>query len=173
MFMEIQALFHDKGIKPKDKTETISKWLLHKTLTVDELIEFAQRAKDPVKATCIEAIELATRTHPELATTSCVAFVSHALQEKAPRVKWESARVIGNIAHLHSNTLEEAIRQLLINAEHTGTVVRWSTAYALSRIVRLNTSQSTALIPVLQSIHAREENKSIKRMYADAIRDAT
>jgi hypothetical protein len=171
--MEIQGLVHDKGIKPKDKTETIRTWLLNKTLTVDELVEFAQSAKDPIKATCIEAIELATRTKPELATTSCVTFVSHALQEKAPRVKWESARVIGNTAHLHANTLDEAIRHLLINAEHTGTVVRWSAAYALSRIVRLKTPQSTALIPVIQSIHLREANKSIKKMYADAIRDVT
>jgi len=55
--MNIQELINDKVIKPKEKTETISKWLISEELSVDELIDFAKSSKDPIKATCIEAME--------------------------------------------------------------------------------------------------------------------
>ena len=54
--MNIQELINDKVIKPKEKTETISKWLISEELSVDELIDFAKSSKDPIKATCIEAM---------------------------------------------------------------------------------------------------------------------
>ena len=57
--MTIDELLQDKSIKPKEKTETISKWILDKSIPVDELIAFAEKQKDPAKATSIEAIEYA------------------------------------------------------------------------------------------------------------------
>ena len=38
--MTIDELLKDKAIKPKEKTEAISKWILDKSLPVDELIAF-------------------------------------------------------------------------------------------------------------------------------------
>ena len=140
---------------------------------MDELIDFAKNAKDPIKATCIEAIEFATKSKPEIVTISCIAFVSKALKEKAPRVKWESAKVIGNVAHLNSDKLDKAIKNLVLNSEHTGTVVRWSAAYALAQIIRIKTLQNKKLIPVIKSIYNREEKNSIKKIYADALKNAT
>lgn len=43
--MNIAELLNDKGLKPKVKTETVSKWVLAKKLSTDELIAFAQTAK--------------------------------------------------------------------------------------------------------------------------------
>lgn len=170
--MTIDELLKDKTIKPKDKTETICKWILDQSLPVDELIVFAEKQKDPAKATCIEALEYATKQNPEIADDNVLIFVTNTLAAKAPRVKWESARVIGNIAHLFPEQLEKSISNLLINTEHEGTVVRWSTAFALAEILKLKTKYNNDLLPAIETICEKEDKNSIKKIYADAIRKA-
>ncbi len=170
--MTIDELLKDKTIKPKDKTETICKWILDQSLPVDELIVFAEKQKDPAKATCIEALEYATKQNPEIADDNVLIFVTNTLAAKAPRVKWESARVIGNIAHLFPEQLEKSISNLLINTEHEGTVVRWSTAFALAEILKLKTKYNNDLFPAIETICEKEDKNSIKKIYSDAIKKA-
>lgn len=168
--MTIHELLKDRGIKPKEKTETISKWILDNSLPVDELIAFAENQKDPVKATCIEAMEYATKHSPNIADEAVLTFVTNMLTAKAPRIKWESAKVIGNIAHLFPTKLEKAINHLVTNAEHKGTVVRWSAAFALGEILKLRTEYNQDLFPAIESICDKEEKNSIKKIYLDAIK---
>lgn len=168
--MTIDELLKDKTIKPKEKTEKISNWITDKSLPVDELIAYAEKQKDPAKATCIEAIEFATKQNPNIADETVLTFVSGTLTAKAPRVKWESAKVIGNIAHLFPTKLEESIEHLLTNTEHEGTVVRWSAAFALGEILKLNTKYNKHLLPALENICNKEEKNSIKKIYLDAIK---
>lgn len=168
--MNIDELIKDKAIKPKEKTEMISNCLLDGRLTLKDLIDFAAKSKDPVKATCIEAIEFATKQKPVIADENVLAFVTQTLTEKAPRVKWESAKVIGNIAPLFPEKLNEPISNLLANSEHTGTVVRWSAAYALGEILKLKTEYNKELLPAIEAICEREEKNSIKKNYLSAIK---
>lgn len=169
--MKIEELLNDKSLKPKVKTETLSKWVLDKKISTDQLITFAQTAKDSPKATCIEALEFATQKNPSVANEKCLQFVSLTLADKAPRVKWESAKVIGNIAHLYPKKLDKAIDNLLSNSEHTGTVVRWAAAFALGEIIKLNTSLNKELLPAIDSIMKREERESIKKVYLKALKE--
>ncbi|MES2555308.1 MAG: hypothetical protein V4604_04105 [Bacteroidota bacterium] len=170
--MNLEELLKDKLIKSKEKTETISALLLNKTLNADDLIEFTSDLKDPDKATCIEALEYATKQQPALMTPVAFGFVTTTLTAKAPRVKWESAKVIGNTAALFPDKLDEAIVNLLNNSEHQGTVVRWSAAYALGEIVKLKTSHNSLLIPAIEAICNREEKNSIRKIYLDALKKA-
>lgn len=166
-------IFNDKSIKPKEKTEKLSEMLLDNSLRLEELISFAKSAKDSPKATCIEAIEYATKQNPSIANLECLTFVSETLTEKAPRVKWESAKVIGNIAHLFPTNLDTAIAHLLTNTEHEGTVVRWSAAFALGQIIKIGNEKSKELAAVARAICGREEKNSIKKIYLDALKKAT
>ncbi|MCK9208236.1 MAG: hypothetical protein M0P66_14090 [Salinivirgaceae bacterium] len=168
--MTIDELLKDKAIKPKEKTETISRWILDKSLPIDELISFAEKQKDPAKATCIEAMEYATKQNPNIVDESVLSFVTQALTAKAPRIKWESAKVIGNVAHLFPSKLDKSITNLLINAEHDGTVVRWSAAFALGEILKLKTKHNSDLFPAIENIYEKEEKNSIKKIYLDAIK---
>jgi HEAT repeat protein len=95
------------------------------------------------------------------------------LTEKAPRVKWESAKVIGNIAHLYPDKLDDAIKNLLTNTEYDGTVVRWSAAFALGQIIKLKTKRNKILIPAIEAICKREEQNSIGKIYLDALKKVT
>jgi HEAT repeat protein len=168
--MDFQELLNDKTVKPKIKTESLSNLILDNPKIVNDLIDFARTSKDPIKATCIEAIEFATKIKPEIGSSTCLEFVSRSLAEKAPRIKWESAKVVGNIAHLYPEKLDEAIKNLLINSEHEGTVVRWSAAFALGQIIQIKTLRVKALIPSIESICKGEEKNSIRKIYLDALK---
>lgn len=168
--MTIGGLLNDKTIKSKEKTETISKWILDNSLPIDELIAFAEKQKDPVKATCIEAIEYATQQNPNISDETVLVFVTQMLTEKAPRIKWESAKVIGNIAHLFPAKLEKSIANLLANTENEGTVVRWSAAFALGEILKLKTKDNAELLSAITHICEKEEKNSIRKIYLAAIK---
>jgi HEAT repeat protein len=168
--MNLADLFANKDLKSKAKTEKVSSWLLDNTIDADELTAFAKEAKDPVKATCIEALEYATQKNPAITTVKAFQFVTQSLAAKAPRVKWESARVIGNTAHLFTDELENAIKILLINSEDEGTVVRWSAAFALGEILKLKTKHNDLLLDAIEAIINHEEKNSIKKIYLDALK---
>lgn len=170
--MTIADLLQDKTKKAKEKVATISTWLLDGSLTTDELIVFADKSKDQEKATCIEAIEFTTRQNPKIGDETVFAFVTKTLTEKAPRVKWESAKVIGNIAHLFPTKLNKAITHLLTNSESDGTVVRWAAAFALGEILKLNTKHNKDLLPTIEAICDREQDNGVKKKYVDAIKKA-
>ena len=168
--MQIDTLLNDKTLKAKQKTETLSKWLLEKKISTEKLIEFAQASNDSQKATCIEAFEFATKQNPSVANEKCFQFVTNSLADKAPRVKWESAKVIGNIANLFPTKLDKAIGNLLINSESDGTVVRWAAAFALGEILKLKTKHNKELLPAIESICIREEENGVRKKYLDAIK---
>jgi hypothetical protein len=168
--MNFSELLNDKSLKPKIRLETLSKWVLENPAKLDEFIDFAKKTKDPIKAGCIEAIEFATKTNPSIATGTCLQFVTLSLTEKAPRIKWESAKVIGNIAHMFPTGLDEAIKNLLVNTQHSGTVIRWSAAYALSQIIKIKTSWNHYLVPEIEDICRQEEKNGIRKIYLEALK---
>jgi hypothetical protein len=170
--MDIYAVLADKQLKTKSKVEELSKMLLNEKLRLGDLIQASKDSKkDSDKGTCIEAIEFATKAKPELASLDCLKFITETLLDKAPRVKWESARVIGNIAHLYPSKLDKAIGNLLINSESSGTVVRWSAAYALGEIVKLRTKRTRDLIPAIEAIIRREDDRAIRKIYQTALEE--
>lgn len=168
--MTIEQVFKDKTIKAKAKVSTIGEWLLNGELPIDELIAYAEKQKATDKATCIEAVEYATKKTPTIADENLLTYVTEALKDDEPRVKWESAKVIGNIAKLYPNQLDKAINNLLPNAEKTGTVVRWATAYALAEILKLKTENNKKLLPKIETLCEKEDDNGVKKKYLDAIK---
>lgn len=163
--MNISELLKNKSIKPKEKTEILANLILDGSVKVNDLIVLIRSLKDSEQATCIEALEFASKQNPKIATPQLFDLVSETLLSKAPRVKWESAKVIANTAALFQNNLDKAILNLLHNTEHTGTVVRWSAALALSEILKLKTPHQNQLIPAIQQLIDKEEKNSIKKIY--------
>lgn len=167
---ELSKLLGDKSKKAKEKVTTIAAWLNDNSLQINDLIVLAEKSDDQDKANCIEAIELVTKKTPATANEKVLAFVTKSLKNHSPRVKWESARVIGNIAAQYPTKLQKSITLLLDNADHEGTVVRWATAFALGEILKLQTKFNADLLPALEAICQREENSGVKKKYADAIK---
>ena len=171
--MTLEVLFNDKTKKTKQKVETLSNWLLDGSLRLDELMAFAEKSKDPNKASCIESIEFATRKDLQIADEALLLFVTQMLAEKAPRIKWESARVIGNIAKLFPAKLDDAIESLIVNSNNEGTLVRWATAVALGEIIKLKTKHNVRLLPYAMQMAEKEQDNAVKKKYNAAIKTAT
>ena len=170
--MNIEEVLKDKSLKAKQKKEMLSKSILDGLLPINNVIAFAKNSKDAAKASCLEAIEYATKENPGIATESVFIYATQCLAEEAPRVKWESAKVIGNTAHLFTEKIDNAIVNLLVNTEHNGTVVRWSAAHALAQILQIRTPHSRGLLPAIENIYEREEDNAIKKIYMKAIKKA-
>jgi hypothetical protein len=168
--MNLEELFKDKAVKAKAKVAQVGDWLLNGELPSDELLAFAETQNSVNKASCIEAFEYATKKTAEIADESLLAFVTEALKEEEPRVKWESAKVIANIAKAFPTQLSKSIANLLLNAEHTGTVVRWATATALAEILKLKTEQNEKLLPKIEEFCEKEEDNGVKKKYLDALK---
>jgi hypothetical protein len=166
---EIQKLLANKEIKAKAKVEALSQMLLKGKLSVPELLTIAKCSKGPDKGNCVEALQFATKASPELASIECLQFMTDSLLDNAPRVKWESAKVIANIAHLYPTKLDKAIGNLLTNSEFPGTVVRWSAALALGEIIKLRTKWNKELIPAVEAIIRREQDNAVKKIYQSAL----
>ncbi|GAA0136970.1 hypothetical protein YSY43_38110 [Paenibacillus sp. YSY-4.3] len=147
----------------------LAKAMLGGELSSVGLILFAQTAKDSIKAACMEALEYATKQDPQAADRALFEFARDNLDAKAPRLKWESAKVIGNIASLYREDLEPAVARLLENAKDEGTVVRWSAAYALTEIYSLPGYSNDNFRDKLAAICATEEKASIKKIYGKCL----
>ncbi len=171
--MTIAELINDKSLKAKAKVQALGNAILDKTIKTTDLIQFAITTSETNKATCIESLEFATKQEPSIADNKVFDFVIESLQDNAPRVKWESAKVTGNIAHLFPAKLDKPISYLLNNAENDGTVVRWATAYALGEILKLKTKHNKELLPAIEAICKTEEDNGVKKKYLDAIKKAT
>jgi hypothetical protein len=168
----LKELFREKQYNTKQKADLIAGAILEGQLSIKDLITYAAFANDSDKATCIEGLEHATKIDPLCITREGFAFICKTLKEKPARVKWESARAIGNCVRAFPEHLEEPITNLLDNTEHSGMVVRWSAAYALGEILKLKTDYNTDLLPALQAICQGEDRPSIKKIYLEAIKKA-
>lgn len=166
----VNEIFADKTTKPKEKTESIAILLVSKKLLVSDLLKQAKDLKESPKATCVEAIEFATHTDKTIVKEKDLDYIIACLADKAPRIKWESAKVIANVISLYPKKIESALPDLLTNTEHTGTVVRWSAATAIGEILKLNQKINTTLLPTVNTIVEREEKNSIKKIYLQAIK---
>ena len=127
-------------------------------------------ANDKYTATIIESLEYATKAKAEILNEKGFAFAIESLKSDAPRVKWESAKLIANTAHLFPILMKKAVSNLLQNTEHPGTVVRWSAAGALSKIIQCKTPLNKTLVPAIEAIEKREEDKAIKKIYQQGLK---
>lgn len=168
--MTIEEIFQDKSIKAKGKAKSICEWLISGELPMEELMVFSQNQSAINKATCIEAVECATRKTTDIADESLLLYVTNALMHDEPRVKWESAKVVGNIAKKFPNRLNTSIENLLNNTNCEGTVVRWATAYALGEILKLQTENNKALLPKIEKLINAEADNGVKKKYIDAMK---
>lgn len=168
----IGEILHEKNIKAKQKVSSISQLLLSKKISLEQLIDAAKNESDINKATIIESMEYASKTQADIVSDRGFQFAIENLKSDAPRVKWESAKVIANTAHLFPKLLKKAVTNLLDNTEHSGNVVRWSAAGALSKIIQCKTSLNKELIPAIEAIEKREEDNAIKKIYLQGLKKA-
>jgi hypothetical protein len=156
--------------KPKEIVDLLAEALRKDKKLFNELVQCFEDGTTAEKGNCMEAIEYVTKEDPEFAK-NCLDFVIAHINDKAPRVKWEACRIIGNVAQKFPDEVKEAIPKLLENTEDKGTVVRWSTAFALTEIAKSSLEMQEELVPEFKKILGRENNKGVKNIYLKYLKD--
>ena len=167
---ELIVLLTNPLLKPKERTEALAAAILNDPREAEHLMAFCKNAKDPHVATVIESMEYALQKNGNIASSTWMHFVEEKLAAKAPRIKWESAKVIAHLAAQFPEEADACVAALLQNAEHTGTVVRWSAATALAAIYASQKTKVSELHVLLENLMRIEEKNSIKKIYAKALK---
>ncbi|HJX50762.1 hypothetical protein A2Y99_05305 [Candidatus Gottesmanbacteria bacterium RBG_13_37_7] len=155
--------------KPKDLLNYLTELIRKDKKLLQDLEVSIQSTKDAERGICMEALEYITHENPEYAAPHLKTIIT-SLSDKAPRVKWEAARIMGNIAKKYSEEALGAIPNLMKNTNDKGTVVRWSAAFGLTEIAIYNSKAANKLIPEFEKIIKKEKNNGVKNVYLKALK---
>lgn len=151
-------------LKPKEKTTKLAQILNSDPKAMEELLDFWNSAKDAEKGTLLSAVTLIVSQNPEFIGDH-LDFVITQIGHKVPRVKWESAEIVGHASKVFPDKVLAAIPALLANTTFDGTVVRWSAAFALSEIVKNVPASRDQLLPEIEKILERETNNGVRSLF--------
>jgi len=155
--------------KPKEKVNTLAKEVKENRISIKQLIDYFKIGSVSEKGSCIEAMEHVSRDKPEIVLQHINFIIDH-INDQAPKTKWETARVIGNLSQKYPNEVAKAVPRLLLNTEDAGTVVRWSAAFALTEIAKNNTKLRKELVPKFKEIAEKEKNNGVRNVYVKALK---
>ncbi|MEO0082772.1 MAG: HEAT repeat domain-containing protein [candidate division WOR-3 bacterium] len=157
------------AIKPKEKVTLLANEIKKNKKFVNKIIEYFESASAGDQGHLIESLEYASQEKPEFIEPR-LDFVIRHLKNKAPRVKWECARIIANLSGKFPDKTEKAIPNLLQNATDKGTVVRWSVALALTEIAKQNLRTRKQLLPIFEKMLKSEKNNGVKNIYLKTLK---
>jgi len=120
----------------------------------------------------LEAMEAVTRDNPKAISKKDLDFVTQFIVDGNNAQMRESSRVIGNVAYAFPNELDAIIPLLMQNAKNDGTVVRWSAAYALGRIVATPKYANSDLFDKVTKLAESETENGIKKQYLAGLKKA-
>jgi hypothetical protein len=135
-----------------------------------ELIDGLKIGSKVEKATCLSVVAHIAKSKPELVIPH-LDHITEYINHDAPRVKWEAAEIIANIAQKFPDKASKTIPKLLLNTVDEGTVVRWSAAYALTEIAKNRPETREELVPKFIEIVMNEKNSGVKNVYQKALKD--
>jgi len=167
--MRITERLRSSELKAKEAASLLAKEFAEDVKLLGGLGEDIDLCTDVEKGIVMEALEYATDVDPDVAEP-VLDVVFDCLSCEAPKVKWEAARVVGNIAHRFPEKASRSVPKLLKNANHKGTVVRWSAAYALGEIIKHDEKARRRLLPEIEKILRREKNDGVKNAYKKALK---
>lgn len=167
--MKILEEIRKSNNKPKELVLSLSN-IVKKDKSLLKQFEVCLKAGNTAeKGICMEVLEFVSQEKPEFARPYIEVVIKY-LADPAPKVKWEAARVIGNISSRFPAETLKAVPNLIKNTGDKGTVVRWSAAYALSEILKSNKTVRSKLLPQVESLLKNEKSNGVKNVYLKALK---
>jgi hypothetical protein len=171
--MDIVIVLNDKSRKAIEKRAVIIKALQERNITIKEIEGLLKEIDEKKAAIVFEAIEAVTNADAQIADIEWLNLAAENILSASDSIKREASRIVGNLSHKFPNELEKAIEKLLINSKDQGTVVRWSSAYALSKIIVIPHYANSKLFDTLTGICSHEEESGVKNQYVKALKKAS
>ena len=170
--MNIASLLDSKSMTSLEKREKIADAIRKKSVTIKEIQKLKDTLDDKKTALILEAMEAVSLKNPEISNKDWLKFTQELISSKSNAIKREASRIIGNIAHLFPNDLDAAIKSLMKNTNDEGTVIRWSSAYALARIVQIPKYANSNLFDILTALSAKEKETGVKNQFLNGLKKA-
>jgi len=170
--MDIISLLNNKASKSLEKRTEIIEAIKIGVITIQEIQSLKDVLDDKKMAVVFEAMEAVTAKNPGMADMDWLTFARDFITSKSNDLKREASRLVGNIAHLFPDELDTAVQKLLENTNNDGTVIRWSSAYALGKIVSIPKYAKSGLFDVVSALSEQEKDNGIKNQYLSGIKKA-
>ena len=168
--MDIIRLLMDKTKKPLEKRVEVEEALRGEFLSIDDLSAIKSNADEKSIGLVLEAMEAVTNKNPAIADLKWLKLAEEYIGSKNNTAKREASRIVGNIAHLFPNDLDGIIQKLIANTEDCGTVIRWSSAYALAKIILMPKYTNSELYDVLTLLYDKETDNGVKNQYLNGLK---
>ncbi len=168
--MNLIEILTDKSLKTTEKRAVIISAIVNDSISLNEIINVSHSLNEKHIAIILEAIEEITNKKLKQVDSSCIAFAEKYILSDSNLCKREASRIIGNLAEQYPKELDSAIKNLIQNTNSESTVIRWGSAYALSRIIVLSEFLNTNLFKEISDICDREQENGVRNQYLKALK---
>ncbi len=168
--MDVIEILKDKSIKKLQARELIVRAIADGSFSLREFESRLGELNEKQIATVLEAIEEITGKKIKPLGAEYLLFAQRFILSENNSCKREASRIVGNMAADHPDLSDDAVAALLQNAQNDGTVVRWSSAYALSRIIVLERYRGSSLVDTVRGIYEAEEESGVRNQYKKALK---
>jgi len=170
--MDIISLLSNEAIKSLEKRQEIVIAIQTQLISIKEIQALKDMLEDKKLVLVLEAMETVTSKTPEMANVDWLKFVQDLISSKSNNIKREASRIVGNIAHMFPDNLDDIIPKLFKNAENESTVIRWSSGYSLGRIIQIPKFAKSDLFEILSKIVENEQDNGVKNQYLAGLKKA-
>lgn len=161
----------DKSVKRLEKRALLVAAILAQEVEQATLADICS-SKPKLLSLVLEAIEEASRAKDVVLPIEYLKLAEGYLLSPDNAAKREASRIVGNMAEHYPAHLDSAIKKLFYNTTEEGSVVRWASAYALSRIIILPNFAKSALYEKVLALCETEEDSGVRNQYVKALKKA-
>lgn len=170
--MTITEIMNNKSFKRLEKRNSIVEAIINRELNISTIFEACKSLPEKNISLLLESIEEVSRSKEFTLEVDYLDLAEKYILSSDNSCKREASRIVGNLANKYPTKLDSAITALLQNTENDGTVIRWASAYALSRIIIIPQYAKSPLFERISDLCAKENENGVKNQYIKALKKA-
>ena len=170
--MTIRQIIDDKSVKRVEKRTVLVEGIINRNFDFSAVSAACSLLPEKKISLLLEAIEEVSRSKEFFLEEDYLKLSENYILSSDPSCKREASRIVGNLAAAFPEDLDRAISALLQNADDEGTVIRWASAYALSRIVIIPQYARGPLFEQISDLYEKEKETGVKNQYSKALKKA-
>lgn len=160
--MTIAEIMNNKSLKRLEKRNCLAEAIINREFNFPVVLACESLPEKNISL-LLEAIEEVSRSKAFTLEADYLDLAEKYILSSDNSCKREASRIVGNLANKFPTKLENAITALLQNAGNDGTVIRWASAYALSRIITIPHYAKSPLFKQISDLCAKENESGVKK----------
>ncbi|MCI6990530.1 MAG: HEAT repeat domain-containing protein [Clostridiales bacterium] len=168
--MTITEIMNNKALKRLEKRHSLAEAIINREFNFSMILEACESLPEKSRSLLLEAVEEVSRFKAFALEADYLDLAEKYILSSDHSCKREASRIVGNLANKFPTKLDKAIPALLQNTKNDGTVIRWASAYALSRIIVIPQYAKSPLFEQLSDLCAKENESGVKNQYIKALK---